>query len=152
MPCLIPCAIDQDPYFRMTRDVAPRIGYHKPALIHSVFFPSLQGPKSKMSASDAKTSIFLNDSPKQIEEKVYISGDDVPIQYLRFLMEDDARLEEIISTYRQKNAPAAASADDFVKRELTAIVQKLVAAHQDRRVEITDEVVRSFMSPRKLNV
>ena len=26
IPCLIPCAIDQDPYFRMTRDVAPRLG------------------------------------------------------------------------------------------------------------------------------
>lgn len=57
--CLIPCAIDQvkctyymmyclftrdqDPYFRMTRDVAPRLGYLKPALIHSKFFPALQG-------------------------------------------------------------------------------------------------------------
>ncbi|KAF9612515.1 hypothetical protein IFM89_000437 [Coptis chinensis] len=40
--CLIPCAIDQDPYFRMTRDVAPRIGYDKPALIESLFFPALQ--------------------------------------------------------------------------------------------------------------
>ena len=30
--CLIPCAIDQDPYFRMTRDAAPRIGGYKPAL------------------------------------------------------------------------------------------------------------------------
>ena len=27
MRCLIPCAIDQDPFFRMTRDVAPRLGY-----------------------------------------------------------------------------------------------------------------------------
>jgi tryptophanyl-tRNA synthetase len=33
--CLIPQAIDQDPYFRMARDVAPRLGYLKPALIHS---------------------------------------------------------------------------------------------------------------------
>ncbi|KAI3976880.1 hypothetical protein MKX01_008738 [Papaver californicum] len=41
--CLIPCAIDQDPYFRMTRDVAPRIGYQKPVLIESSFFPALQG-------------------------------------------------------------------------------------------------------------
>uniref|UniRef100_A0ACD5YDB0 Uncharacterized protein n=1 Tax=Avena sativa TaxID=4498 RepID=A0ACD5YDB0_AVESA len=40
--CLIPCAIDQDPYFRMTRDVAPRIGYQKPSLIESRFFPALQ--------------------------------------------------------------------------------------------------------------
>lgn len=34
--------IEQDPYFRMTRDVAPRLGYHKPALIESRFFPALQ--------------------------------------------------------------------------------------------------------------
>ena len=40
--CLIPCAIDQDPYFRMTRDVAPRIKGHKPALIESRFFPALK--------------------------------------------------------------------------------------------------------------
>ena len=32
----------QDPYFRMTRDVAPKIGYHKPSLIESKFFPALQ--------------------------------------------------------------------------------------------------------------
>jgi tryptophanyl-tRNA synthetase len=32
----------QDPYFRMTRDVAPRLGYSKPALIESTFFPALQ--------------------------------------------------------------------------------------------------------------
>ncbi|KAI3763640.1 hypothetical protein L2E82_13634 [Cichorium intybus] len=31
-----------DPYFRMTRDVAPRLGYNKPALIESLFFPALQ--------------------------------------------------------------------------------------------------------------
>lgn len=44
VPCLIPCAIDQDPYFRLTRDVAAKLKYPKPALIHSVFFPALQGP------------------------------------------------------------------------------------------------------------
>lgn len=42
MPCLIPCAIDQDAYFRMTRDVAPRLGCKKPSLIHSKFFPGLE--------------------------------------------------------------------------------------------------------------
>jgi tryptophanyl-tRNA synthetase len=68
--CLIPCAIDQDPYFRMTRDVAPRLGYFKPALIHSKFFPALQGPKTKMSASDENTAVFLTDTPTKIREKV----------------------------------------------------------------------------------
>ena len=62
----------QDPYFRMTRDVAPRIGYPKPALLHSTFFPALQGAQTKMSASDANSSIFLTDTPKQIKTKVLL--------------------------------------------------------------------------------
>ncbi|KAA3455422.1 tryptophan--tRNA ligase, cytoplasmic [Gossypium australe] len=68
--CLIPCAIDQDPYFRMTRDVAPRIGYHKPALIESLFFPALQGETGKMSASDPNSAIYVTDSAKDIKYKV----------------------------------------------------------------------------------
>ena len=32
----------QDPYFRMTRDLAPKLGCFKPALIMSRFFPALQ--------------------------------------------------------------------------------------------------------------
>jgi hypothetical protein len=54
----------------MTRDVSPRIGYEKPALIESRFFPALQGESGKMSASDANSAIFVNDTPKQIKDKV----------------------------------------------------------------------------------
>ena len=64
------CFLSQDPYFRMTRDVAPRLGYIKPALLHSTFFPALQGAQTKMSASDPNTSIFLTDTQKQIKTKV----------------------------------------------------------------------------------
>lgn len=42
IPCLIPCAIDQDPYFRVCRDVAFKLRYPKPSLIHARFFPALQ--------------------------------------------------------------------------------------------------------------
>ena len=98
----------------MTRDVAPRLGFHKPALLHSTFFPALQGPQSKMSASDPNSSIFLTDTPEEIKTKVNkyaFSGGrdtkeehrkyggnteiDVSYQYLTFFMEDDTRLEEI---------------------------------------------------------
>ena len=54
----------------MTRDVAPRLGYLKPALLHSTFFPALQGAQTKMSASDANSSIFLTDSPKEIKVRI----------------------------------------------------------------------------------
>ena len=65
--------LDQDPYFRMTRDVAPRLGARKPALIHSTFIPALQGARSKMSGSDPTSSIFLTDTPKQIKTKVSLA-------------------------------------------------------------------------------
>ena len=74
IPCLIPCAIDQDPYFRLTRDVAVKLKYPKPALIHAKFFPALQGPQTKMSASDVNSSIYMNDTPAQIKNKVNKHG------------------------------------------------------------------------------
>ena len=68
--CLIPAAIDQDPYFRMTRDVAHKLKYMKPATIYSTFFPALQGKKSKMSSSDDTSSILLTDTPKMVSNKI----------------------------------------------------------------------------------
>ena len=41
---LIPAAIDQDPYWRIARDVAPKLGYLKTAAMHCVFLPALSGP------------------------------------------------------------------------------------------------------------
>lgn len=43
IPVLIPCGIDQDPHFRITRDVAPGLGYPKPSLIYCKMFPGLSG-------------------------------------------------------------------------------------------------------------
>ena len=39
VPALIPAAIDQDPYWRVTRDIAQKLGYYKPAQIHCRFLP-----------------------------------------------------------------------------------------------------------------
>ncbi|KAH8067039.1 hypothetical protein JL720_12549 [Aureococcus anophagefferens] len=76
LACLIPCAIDQDPYFRVTRDIAHKIAPKthplkgKPALIHSKFFPPLQGAMGKMSSSDDNSAIFLTDDDATIERKI----------------------------------------------------------------------------------
>ncbi|XP_049562471.1 tryptophan--tRNA ligase, cytoplasmic isoform X1 [Orcinus orca] len=206
--CLIPCAIDQDPYFRMTRDVAPRIGYPKPALLHSTFFPALQGAQTKMSASDPNSSIFLTDTAKQIktkraprwpvpgsvgrssprppptaraglhaqgggptsmcvlslaqvnkhafsggrdttEEHRQFGGNcdvDVSFMYLTFFLEDDDRLEQI-----RKDYTSGAMLTGELKKELIEVLQPLIAEHQARRKEVTDEIVKEFMTPRKLS-
>jgi len=162
--CLIPCAIDQDPYFRMTRDVAPRINQTKPAIIHSVFFPALQGATTKMSASDANSSIFLTDTPNQIKNKINkyafsggqasveehkeLGGDcavDVSYQYMKFFLEDDERLEQI-----KKDYTSGELLTGFLKKELIGILQGIVAEIQARRKTVTDEEAANFLRPRKL--
>ncbi|CAL1293936.1 unnamed protein product [Larinioides sclopetarius] len=164
VPCLIPCAIDQDPFFRMTRDVAPRLGYCKPALLHSQFFPALQGSQTKMSASNPNSSIFLTDSPNQIKKKIHkyaFSGGgeteaehkekggncdiDVSFQYLRFFLEDDKSLEKIKNEYTSGELLTG-----DLKNQLIAILQRVVSDHQERRKEVTDDIVKLFMTPRKL--
>ncbi|XP_013386547.1 LOW QUALITY PROTEIN: tryptophan--tRNA ligase, cytoplasmic-like [Lingula anatina] len=162
--CLIPCAIDQDPYFRMTRDVAPRLGLPKPALLHSSFFPALQGAQTKMSASDPNSSIFLTDTDKQIKTKInkYAfsgggatieehkanGGDcdvDISYQYLRFFLEDDERLDKIRQDYTSGELLTG-----YLKKELIELLQPLVRAHKERRQKITDEQIKEFMTLRKL--
>lgn len=60
----------QDPYFRLTRDHAEVMGFLKPALIESQFFPALQGDTGKMSASVVTSAIFVSDTPKDIKDKI----------------------------------------------------------------------------------
>ena len=69
VPCVIPAAIDQDPYWRIARDVAPKLGYYKPAQIHCRFVPGL-GRGGKMSASLPETAIFTIDRPEVARKKV----------------------------------------------------------------------------------
>lgn len=70
VPVVIPAAIDQDPYWRIARDVAEKIGYYKPAAIHNIFLPSLEGPSGKMSASAEESAIFTVDPPEVARRKV----------------------------------------------------------------------------------
>jgi tryptophanyl-tRNA synthetase len=70
VPALIPAAIDQDPYWRITRDVAPKLGYYKPAQIHCRLLPGL-GTGGKMSASEPETCIFTVDPPDVVKRKVW---------------------------------------------------------------------------------
>jgi len=164
VPCLIPCAIDQDPYFRMTRDVAPRLGYLKPALIHSKFFPALQGHQTKMSASDPNSAIFLTDTPQQISHKInkyaFSGGQDtaelqrklganldvdVSYQYLTFFLSDETKLAEIKHKYANGEMLTGA-----LKKILIDLLTELVNRHQEARLAVSDDIIDSFMSVRKL--
>jgi len=65
---LVPIGPDEDARLRIARDVAAKYGFSKPATVHSVFMPGLDG--EKMSASKPHTSIFLNDALKVVKKKI----------------------------------------------------------------------------------
>ena len=161
VPCLIPCAIDQDPYFRLTRDVAARLKYPKPALIHSKFFPALQGPGSKMSASNANSAIYLTDTANQIKNKInrhaFSGGQetaelhalhggnpdvDVAFQYLSFFLDDDVELAEIEKNYR-----AGTLSTGNLKKRCIEIVSELVIKVQQARAKVDADIIKNFMDP-----
>lgn len=170
--CLIPCAIDQDPYFRMTRDVAPRLGWKKPALLHSKFFPALTGAKSKMSASNASTTIYVSDTPNEIKTKVnkyafsggQVSVDDqrkmganldvdVSYQWMRFFCDDDELLAKMAAEYgpgpvRQGDKMLTGEA----KAMLIETIKPIIAKHQAARAAVTEEMVEAFMAVRHMRI
>ncbi|ABL77992.1 tryptophan--tRNA ligase [Thermofilum pendens] len=67
---LIPCGIDQDPYFRLQRDIAPRLNRYKAAEVLSKLVWGLKGPETKMSASEPDTAILLSDPPETVKRKI----------------------------------------------------------------------------------
>lgn len=165
VPCLIPYAIDQDPYFRLGRDIAHRVKSPKPASICSQFFPALQGYHTKMSASDENSAIFLTDTPDKVKTKInkyaYSGGGDtleqhrakggncnvdIPFQYLRFFMDDDQELDTIRTEYSSGRMLTGE-----IKAKCIECLQKLVVGYQERRSKVTEADLDYFMSirPRK---
>jgi tryptophanyl-tRNA synthetase len=154
-PVLIPLGVDQDPHFRITRDVAPRIGRPKPALIHNIMIPSLLGPGGKMSASEESGTIYTTDSAEQVKKKINkyafsggqptveehrrLGGNpdiDVSYQYLRIFFEpDDKKLKKIYDDYK---------VGKLLTGELKAIliekVTKFLETHQQKREKAKDQL------------
>ncbi len=123
IPCLIPHAIDQDPHFRVSRDVIPKLGYYKPASIQCRFLPGLGGiaADGKMSSSSGdNATVFTTDDPKTVKNKINkyafsggqvtveehrrLGGNpdiDVAYQWLTFFEEDDEKLQTIYHDYKK---------------------------------------------------
>lgn len=152
---VVPVGIDQDPFIRLTRDIAVHkdINLEKPAALHAKFFPSLQGG-AKMSASEGGT-ITLTDAPEEVKRKINkyafsggkdtleehrkLGGNpdiDVSFQYLKFLFEeDDKKLAKIESDYRSGK---------LLSGELKAIlidkINAFLKEHQKKREQAKKQI------------
>ena len=161
VPCLIPHAVDQDPHFRISRDVLPKLGYYKPASIQCRFLPGLSGD-GKLSSSEG-TAIYLDDDGETVKKKINkyaFSGGkesveehrkhggnpdiDVSFQYLKMMFEpDDKKLKQIEDDYRSGK---------LLTGELkTILIEKINAflkEHQKRR-ESAESKLNDFLLKEK---
>jgi tryptophanyl-tRNA synthetase len=149
IPCLIPHAIDQDPHFRLTRDILPKLGHYKPSSIQCIFLPPLTGVEAKMSSSK-ESSIFTTDDPKTVKNKINkyafsggqptieehrrLGGNpdiDVCYQYLRMLLqEDDKKLEQIYNDYKSGKMLTGELKDYTINK-----INEFLKKHQKKREE-----------------
>jgi tryptophanyl-tRNA synthetase len=160
VPALIPAAIDQDPYWRVTRDIAQKLGYYKPAQIHCRFLPGL-GLGGKMSASEPDTSIFTMDPPELVKRKIWNAftggkptaaeqrktgatpGVCSVFQYYVYLFEeDDAKLME-----RERRCKAGEMLCGECKADLVTRLNKFLEEHRERREKAKD-VIEKFQIKR----
>ncbi len=155
---LIPCGIDQDVHFRLTRDVAEKLGYPKPATILSKFMPSLSGD-SKLS-STGEQAIWTTDGPKEVEHKIKkyaFSGGkdtieehrkhggnpdiDVSFQWLSMMFEpDDRKLASLRDDYRSGKLLSGE-----LKQVLIEKINIFLAEHQKKRKD-AEKVVDQLLA------
>ncbi len=160
LKCLIVYAVDQDPYFRVSRDVAENIRHPKPCAIMSQFLPALEG-KSKMSTTGNTgpvTTIFLTDTEAEVSSKIKkyaFSGGrdtlkehrekgadlsmDISYQWLKFFEEDDAKLQQIANEYGSGKMLTSEVKDYLIKK-----IVVIVANHQRELAKVTPELVKQF--------
>ena len=157
IPCLIPHGVDQDPHFRLTRDILPKLGYYKPASLQWAIIPPLTGIGGKMESNKTDAAIFLSDKPEEVKRKInkyaFSGGQatteehrkhggnpdvDVSYQYLRAFFEpDDRKLKHIHDAYKS---------GEMLTGELKAIlidkINKFLKKHQQERKKAEKKVDR----------
>lgn len=158
-PVVVPIGIDQDPYMRLSRDIADKVGMIKPSSTYHKFLPGLHGPDSKMSASIPNSAIFTTDSPEEARKKIQksFSGGaaslrehrekggnpdvDTACQYLYYMFEEsDKKIEDIFASYRN----GSLSTGD-VKEMLADKVVDFLKNHQKKREKARNNMDRFML-------
>lgn len=149
-PCLIPLGVDQDPHFRISRDVIEKLGHKKPAIIHAKMMPPLVGVEGKIdTSSEIEKVILLTDSPNEVKNKINkyaFSGGrdtveehrkyggnvdvDVACQWLKYFENDDKKLNEIYEKYSKGELLSGE-----IKKILIDKINEFLKEHQKKREE-----------------
>lgn len=164
--CLVANAIDQDPYFRLARDVADEMEIIKPHSIMSTFLPLLTGYGKMSSSVGMETTIFLTYNLKVIKAKVKkyafsgskgngsliehkkYGGDtqkDISYQYLKYFENDEEKLLKI-----QEQFSSGIMTCSEIKEIMSDKIIEIITLHQQNRAKITTEMITQFYDMKEL--
>ena len=154
IPCLIPMGVDQDPHFRVARDVYTKLGFYKPALIHAKFMAGLLAD-GKISPPIPNSTIYTTDTPKEVEEKIkkhafsggrtsleehrkYGGNPDIDVCYqwlYNFFELDDKKLEKIYNDYKSGKM-LTSELKDYTIAKIIAFLKE----HQKKREKARKQI------------
>ncbi len=153
---LVPIAIDQDPYMRLSRDLAERLHWPKPAALHSKYLPGLTG--EPMSASKPETAIFLTDDPKTIKKKIWnaLTGGRPTLEEQRKLGGEPEKcvvfkwLEAFVLTPKEAEEwKARCKSGELLcgecKKKLYEELKKMLKEHHERKIRLLDKAEKIFL-------
>ena len=156
--CLIPCAIDQDPYFRLGRDLAQRMNLLKTSTLYCSFLPPLQGLDGGKIGKES--TLFLTDSGDIIKKKILkysksgsrgdgsmndhkrLGGDvneDIACQYLKYFEMDD----EILKSNYELFGKGELSCKDMKDKLVEKLYAKFNEVSENRKL-VSDEKLSEF--------
>ena len=130
---LVPIGPDEDAHIRISRDIARKVGYALPAILHFGFIPGIDGDKMSKSKNNA---IFLKDDDKTIKKKINMafSGGqktieehrkkggnpdvDIACQYLSKLFLNKMESQKLFAQYKSGNILSGEVKKDLIKQIL----------------------------------
>lgn len=166
--CIVVYAIDQDPYFRLARDIGAKMNLIKPCSVMSTFLDPLTGDGKMSSSIGADATIFLTDDEKTVRDKINkyafsggggdgsleqhrkYGGDptvDTACKYLRYFEPDDDKVNKVCSEFKDGILTCGDT-----KKMLADAVVPFILEHQRKRNEVTPEIVENFYSKKHIDL
>jgi tryptophanyl-tRNA synthetase len=166
--CLVAYAIDQDPYFRLARDIAAKMKLLKPCSFMSTFLEPLTGPGKMSSSVGSESTLFLTDTDKTLRKKInkYAfsggGGDgslaqhkefggnpdvDISCQYLKYFELDDDKYNDTCERFRKGELTCGET-----KKIMADKLVPLILDHQVKKSNVTDEQLKYFYEKKKMDI
>lgn len=152
---LVPIGPDEDSHIRIGRDIASRMGVTKPAILHLLFMPGVDGEKMSKSRNN---TILLGDAEKAIRKTINkaLSGGQETVELHRELGGDpdkDVACFYLEKYFLSEEETSQLYADYRAGKLLSGEVKKMLADHvvdyvkdfQEKLETISDELVDSVL-------